>query len=102
MTLGIGFQGEGSSRTLKLEGECDIGTAPELREALRSLIPPEVTDLRIDVHDLDFIDSTGLGVIVGALRRIREGGGELTLVGARGAVQRVLEVTRLDQAIPLA
>jgi anti-sigma B factor antagonist len=54
------------------------------------------------VYDLDFIDSTGLGVIVGALRRIREGGGELTLAGARGAVQRVLEVTRLDQAIPLA
>jgi len=102
MTLNIGITGEGGQRVIKLEGECDIGSAPELREALRELMPPEVTDLRVDVHDLDFIDSTGLGVIVGALRRIREGGGELTLVGARGAVQRVLEVTRLDQAIPLA
>jgi anti-sigma B factor antagonist len=102
MTLNIDIKGDGHRRILKLEGECDIGTAPALREALRPLIPPEVTDLRVDVYDLDFIDSTGLGVIVGALRRIREGGGELTLAGARGAVQRVLEVTRLDQAIPLA
>jgi anti-sigma B factor antagonist len=102
MDLQIDVGSGGPRRTVKLKGECDIGSAPALREALRSLTPPAVTDLVVDVSELDFIDSTGLGVIVGALRRIREGGGELTLSGARGAVQRVLEVTRLDQAIPLA
>jgi anti-sigma B factor antagonist len=102
LELRISVNGDGPRRTIKLEGECDIASAPALREAFRPLIPPDVTDLVVDVHDLDFIDSTGLGVIVGALRRIREGGGELTLAGAKGAVQRVLEVTRLDQAIPLA
>jgi anti-sigma B factor antagonist len=102
MNLKISVEGNGQRRTVRLEGECDIASAPELRESLRPLVPPDVNDLVVDVSDLEFIDSTGLGVIVGALRRIREGGGELTLAGAKGPVRRVLEVTRLDQAIPLA
>lgn len=97
----IDVEGSGASRTVKLRGECDIASAPRLREALRPLMPPEVTQLKVDVSGLDFIDSTGLGVIVGALRRLRQGGGDLSLTGAKGAVLRVLEVTRLDQAIPL-
>ena len=102
MDFNIVVDGNGSSRTVRLEGECDISSAPTLREALRPLVPPDVMQLMVDVSALDFIDSTGLGVIMGALRRLREGGGELTLSGARGAVLRVLEVTRLDRAIPLA
>lgn len=102
MEFQIVVDGNGTSRTVRLEGECDISSAPALREALRPLVPPDVTRLTVDVSALDFIDSTGLGVIVGALRRMREGGGELTLSGAHGSVLRVLEVTRLDRAIPLA
>ena len=97
----IEVEGNGTSRTVKLHGECDIASAPGLREVLRPLIPPEVTQLTVDVSGLDFIDSTGLGVIVGALRRLREAGGDLAVSGAKGAVLRVLEVTRLDRAIPL-
>lgn len=98
-TIDVG--GEGTARTVKLGGECDISSAPQLREVLRPLVPPDVTQLTVDVSGLDFIDSTGLGVIVGALRRLREAGGDLTMSGAQGAVRRVLEVTRLDKAIPL-
>jgi anti-sigma B factor antagonist len=97
----VDVDGSGSARTVKLRGECDISSAPHLREVLRPLVPPEVTQLTVDVNGLDFIDSTGLGVIVGALRRLREAGGDLTMTGAQGAVRRVLEVTRLDKAIPL-
>ena len=97
----VDVDGNGASRTVKLHGECDIASAPNLREVLRSLVPPEVTQLTVDVSGLDFIDSTGLGVIVGALKRLREGGGDLAVSGAKGAVLRVLEVTRLDRAIPL-
>lgn len=99
--FGIDVEGNGSSRVVKLTGECDLSSAPALRETLRPLVPPDVTQLTVDVSGLDFIDSTGLGVIVGALRRIREAGGELTMSGAQGQVLRVLEVTRLDRAIPL-
>ena len=101
MNLQIEIDGDASHRRVRLEGECDIGSAPALRETLRPLVPPEVSELVIDVSNLDFIDSTGLGVIVGALRRMREGGGDLSLAGAHGVVLRVLEVTKLDQAIPL-
>lgn len=98
----VGVDGTGAARTVKLQGECDIASAPTLRETLRPLVPPDVTQLTIDVSGLDFIDSTALGVIVGALRRMREGGGDLVMSGAHGAVLRVLEVTRLDRAIPLS
>jgi anti-sigma B factor antagonist len=60
-----------------------------------------VTNLVIDVSGLDFCDSTGLGTILGGLRRMREGGGELTITGARGVVLRLLQITGIDTIVPL-
>jgi anti-sigma B factor antagonist len=91
----------GASRTVRLEGTCDLATAPELRNALQPLLPPEVQEVIVDVSALEFIDSTGLGVILGAMRRLREGAGTLRIAGATGTVRRVLEITDLDKVIPL-
>lgn len=101
MDLAINVRENGPSRTVVLAGSCDLSTAPHLRQALQGLVPPEVTDVTIDVTDLDFIDSTGLGVVLGAMRRLREGRGVLRIAGARGIVLRVLEITDLDKVIPL-
>jgi anti-sigma B factor antagonist len=101
MELKITIDSVGRQRTVRLEGECDLASAPALREALRPLVPPDVKEVIIDASGLDFIDSTGLGVFVGANKRLREGGGELKIAGAMGAVQRVLEVTGLGRAIPI-
>jgi anti-anti-sigma factor len=92
---------DGTRRNIKLEGSCDLATAPRLRQALHGLVPPHVDEVVLDVSDLDFIDSTGLGVVLGAMRRLREGGGTLTISGAKGIVRRVLEITDLDKVIPL-
>jgi anti-sigma B factor antagonist len=99
--LSITITESGSDRTVRLEGTCDLATAPDLRTALQPLVPPEVQDLIVDVSALEFIDSTGLGVILGAMRRLREGGGHLRIAGASGTVRRVLEITDLDKVIPL-
>jgi anti-sigma B factor antagonist len=99
--LSIGVIANGTATTVKLEGTCDLATAPELKAALQPLLPPEVRDVIVDVTDLEFIDSTGLGVILGAMRRLREGGGTLQIAGATGTVKRVLEVTDLDKVIPM-
>jgi anti-sigma B factor antagonist len=99
--LDITVRGDGADRTLHLEGACDLASAPKLREVLVGLRPPHVRNLLVDVTSLDFIDSTGLGLLLGALRRLREAGGDMRIAGARGAVRRVLEITDLDKVFTL-
>lgn len=102
MDLAIKIDGTGATRTVYLEGTCDLATVPQLRQALHALGPPDVLRLVIDVGGLEFCDSTGLGTILGSLRRMREGGGELTIAGARGVVLRLLEITGIDTIVHLA
>ena len=101
MDLQISVEESGSTRRIRLRGSCDLATAPSLRQTLFELTPPEVSEVVLDVTDLDFIDSTGLGVVLGAMRRLREGGGNLAIAGAQGVVRRVLEITDLDKVIPM-
>jgi anti-sigma B factor antagonist len=53
--------------------------------------------IAIDLSGVEFMDSTGLGVLIGALKRVRESGGSLVLGGIRPAVSRVFEITGLDR-----
>lgn len=101
MQLTINSRTEGTRRIVVLAGECDLATAPQLQEAVADLRAPEVSELILDVAELAFMDSTGLGVIVGALKRLRETGGVLKIAGAQGAVSRVLEVSGIDRIIPM-
>ena len=101
MELHIDVTERGERRIVRLEGSCDLATAPTLRQTLHTLMPPEVTEVVLEVSDLEFIDSTGLGVVLGAMRRLREGGGTLRIAGAQNLVRRVLEITDLDKVIPL-
>ncbi len=101
MDLSIKITENGSARVVRLEGSCDLATAPKLRQALHSLAGADVTEVFLDVRELQFIDSTGLGVVLGAMRRLRETGGTLRIAGAQGIVRRVLEITDLDKVIPL-
>ena len=78
-------------------GEVDVSTAPELRQKLRE--QPEGRLVVVDLSDVTFLDSTGLGVLVAARRRSQEGAppGELHLVVTRPQVTKVLEVTGLSE-----
>jgi len=78
-------------------GELDLYTAPRFREALVPLLvsgPPEVV---IDLSGVDFIDSSGIGVMVGALKRLRVHGGRLTLRGVSTTTRRALELVGLTR-----
>lgn len=98
--LNIRSEGTGDRRILRLSGECDIATAPRLHEALVPL-RGEVRELVLDLSGLEFIDSSGVAVIAGALKWVRESEGTLVVSGARGPVRKVFEITGLDRAIPL-
>lgn len=78
-------------------GEIDVAAAPQLRERLVDLIEDGRTRLVVDLEDVDFVDSTGLGVLVGAVRRARSADGDVRLVCTNSRLLKVLDVTGLDE-----
>lgn len=82
---------------LRLSGELDLSSVPEVRRAIRALIEEGKVNQIIDLTALDFIDSSGLGVLVGGLARVREKQGEIKIVCANRRILRVFEMTRLTQ-----
>jgi anti-sigma B factor antagonist len=86
---------------VEVAGEIDLASAPELRTCLHQTINAGSRQLVVDLRQVDFIDSMGVGVLVGAHRRLRDHDGSLQLVGADGLVLRILRLTGLDRVIPL-
>jgi anti-anti-sigma factor len=80
---------------IDLRGEVDVYNAPRLREELNRQFLAGRTDIVLDVHRLDFVDSTGLGVIIAAAKRAGDIGGHVTLRAPTQAVQRILDLTQL-------
>ena len=83
---------------LRVTGEVDLYTAPALRERIRELAARGTVHLIADLTQVDFLDSTGLGALVGGLKRLREDGGSLALVITTPRVLRVFQVTGLTKA----
>jgi anti-sigma B factor antagonist len=92
----------GPVHVVTLHGEVDAYTAPTLREDLRGLVEDEgASVVVIDLAAVTFLDSSGLGALVGALRRLRERDGRLLVVQPRTAARRIFELTGLDAALDL-
>ena len=81
-------------------GELDAYTVPEFREALTGLA--DATALLIDLSDVPFMDSAGLGALIGGIRRAREGGGEVAVACSRASLTRLLHTTGFDRIVPVA
>lgn len=80
---------------LSVAGEIDVYTAPRLREQLLELANGGTTRAIVDMTEVSFVDSTGLGVLVSGLKRFREAGGDLVLVVVQPQILKVLEITGL-------
>ena len=82
-------------------GEVDVYTAPVLDEALSTAVSGGATRLVVDLSGVDFLDSTGLSVLVKALKRVRDSDGSLDVVVIAERVNKVFRITGLDQVIPV-
>jgi anti-sigma B factor antagonist len=86
---------------LSVEGEVDLYTAPAVREAAMAAMESGVDHVLLDLTAVPFMDSSGLGVIVACLKRLREMGGDLALVSPPSSPPTtLLSLTGLDHAIP--
>jgi anti-sigma B factor antagonist len=83
-------------------GEIDVYTAPRLREALREAIQGGARRLIVDFNAVDFLDSTGLGVLVGGLKLLRANDGELVLVCAVERILKIFRITGLTKVFLIA
>lgn len=87
---------DGGPARVHLEGELDNLSAPVLRQAVDSLCAGGCSDIRLDLGDLRFIDSTGLGMLVSIWRQCDDAGGQASVVEVSDAVRRLMDVTGIS------
>jgi anti-sigma B factor antagonist len=102
----IAFQIETSTEgaheyVLSPSGELDLYTAPELKSELLRVAAEGATRVVVDLGATTFVDSTTLGVLLGAAKRLRMNGGDLVLVCADRNIRRILEITLLDRVFTI-
>lgn len=86
---------------LKLKGEVDVYTAPKLKEQLLSLFDVKNTAVTIDLSHVDYMDSTGLGVLIGGLKAAKANEGHIKLVNATPRLERLFSITGLADVIEI-
>jgi anti-sigma B factor antagonist len=90
-----------STTLLLVHGDADLHSAPELRERLSGAIGNDTTTLVVDLSGAAVVDSTSLGVLLRAVKQMRERDGQLELVVPRPELRRVFEITMLDRIFVL-
>lgn len=87
----------------EIKGEVDIYTSSTLKDSLKKTYsdPDKKSDLKIDCTNLDYIDSTGLGILIGVLKRLKLNGNKIYFTNMKDNVRKVFVVTGLDKIFVL-
>jgi anti-sigma B factor antagonist len=101
MDLGLDVTERDGWAVLSVQGEVDVYTAPRFRERLIELVSQGQHKIVVDLEQVDFLDSTGLGVLVGGLKRVRSHDGELVLVCTKSRILKVFEITGLTKVFAI-
>jgi anti-sigma B factor antagonist len=86
---------------LAIHGETDLHVATELRDYLTAAIDAGASFLVVDLSGVPFIDSMGLGALLGGMKRLRSSGGQFRLVVPPGEIRRIFELTLLDRVFAI-
>jgi anti-sigma B factor antagonist len=91
----------GDAVVLTVSGEVDLATAEMLRDALVKAEGESASGMVLDLHQVGFLDSTGIGELVGVHRRLRKSGRPLALVVPQGPIRKILAITGMDGVLDL-
>ena len=101
MELDVKLERDGAMCVISLSGEVDVYTSPSFKDRLVSAIDEGCTRIVVDLEGVDFIDSSGLGVLVSGLRRVKENDGSIRLICTREPILKVFRITGLDRVFPI-
>ncbi|AKO94028.1 MULTISPECIES: anti-sigma F factor antagonist [Priestia] len=101
MSLVIECEVKDSVLLVRLKGELDHHTAEELRTRITGLLQKDVNHIVLNLADLSFMDSSGLGVILGRYKQIKSAGGEMVVCAISPAVHRLFEMSGMFKIIRL-
>jgi anti-sigma B factor antagonist len=101
MDLRLGVTERDGVVVLAASGEIDVSSAPNLRQQRVEISAGAPERVVVDLEGVDFLDSTGLGVLVSGLKRFRTGGGDLLLVCTRPRILKVFEITGLTEVFAI-
>ncbi|MCD6359889.1 MAG: STAS domain-containing protein [Armatimonadetes bacterium] len=82
-----------------LSGELDAYTAPDLREALDKLLDEGYSTVVVDMNELQYLDSTGLGILVGTAKKCRQAGGDLAVVCTRPNLLKIFNISGTQEIL---
>ena len=86
---------------VSLAGELDVSTADELKKSLHKLVDEKNIDMKLNLENLDYIDSTGLGVMIGILKRLKIENKEVYIEKPKNNVRKIFNVTGLDKVFKM-
>jgi anti-sigma B factor antagonist len=92
---------DGNVTVVELTGEIDVSCAPQLKDLLQGLIDEGKNQLLIDLTGVPFMDSTGLGIFINALKRSRQANGEIKLVNPQEGLRKVFSITQTDKVFSI-
>lgn len=101
MDLKISTLEEANKTIVQLNGEVDVYTAPLLKETLTPISKQPNIEVIIDMSQVQYIDSTGLGIFIGALKTTHVNNSTLKLTGVNERIGRLLTITGLDEVIEI-
>ncbi len=92
---------EGKYLIISLRGELDVESSQEMKSEVRKLISSEAPNVVIDLTNVNYVDSSGLGTLIALQKDARFNGGSLSIVGASQQIRRVMKMTNLDKLFEL-
>jgi anti-sigma B factor antagonist len=90
-----------NTTVIAVGGEIDVYTAPKLRDKIAEVVAAGSYDLVVDLEAVEFLDSTGLGVLVGGLKKVRAHGGTLRLVCSQDRLLKIFRITGLAKVFDI-
>jgi anti-sigma B factor antagonist len=101
MDLDVESSHRDHASVLSLRGEVDVYTAPRVRQALVDLVDQGARNIVVDMEKVDFLDSTGLGVLVEGLKRVKTRDGNFSVVATQEKITKIFDITGLNKAFAL-